>query len=106
MNRSDFKDKAYYDVLRVYKSSSRSEILKAYKMMCMETHPDKGGDDELQQMVNEARAVLTDDIKRIDYDAYLERMGIQDGQGENTAKYFDKVLTICQRNKPLLLEVK
>ena len=55
MDRNNFKDNAFYDVLRVGRNSSQADILKAYKKMCLETHPDKGGDDELQQMVNEAK---------------------------------------------------
>ena len=104
MPRNNFENKACYDVLRVNKNSSTEDILKAFKKMCLETHPDKGGDDALQQMVNEAKDILT--TKRREYDSYLECFKIRDGLGEATAKYFDKILSIILRYKPVTLELK
>jgi DnaJ-class molecular chaperone len=98
-DRNNFKDKAFYDVLRVNRDSSEADILKAYKKLCLETHPDKGGDDELQQMVNMAKDVLTNQNKRYDYDQFLKCYNVHDGLGYDTAKYFDKVFAICQKFK-------
>ena len=42
------------------RTASQPDIKSAWKKMCLEVHPDKGGDDELQQIINEAKSVLSD----------------------------------------------
>lgn len=106
MNNKSYLDKFYYDVLKVSRDALKADILKAYKQSSLVTHPDKGGDVELQQMVNEARDVLTDDDKRISYNSYLDCFKIPDGKGEKTARYFDKISMICGRYRNGNIELK
>lgn len=47
-------DRAYYDILEVRKDADAKDIKKAFKKAALSAHPDKGGTDELFQMVNEA----------------------------------------------------
>lgn len=48
-----------YKVLGISHSSSEVEIKKAYKKLAMETHPDKGGDEEHFKEINAAYSKLT-----------------------------------------------
>lgn len=57
-----------YDILGVSKDADIKEIKKAYKKKAIETHPDKGGDEELFKKVQEAYEVLSNPTKRNMYD--------------------------------------
>ena len=85
-------ERAYYDLLQVKKDADEGEIKKAYKKASLKAHPDKGGTDELFQMVNEAWKVLGDVGARAEYDRDLKKYNIKDGLGGKTgdAKKFDK----------------
>jgi molecular chaperone DnaJ len=58
----------YYSVLGVNKNASEDEIKKAYRQLARETHPDKGGDKEQFQKIQEAYEVLSNSEKRRQYD--------------------------------------
>ncbi len=60
----------YYEILGISKTSSKEEIKKAYKKLALQYHPDKGGDAEKFKELSEAYAVLTDDVKRQQYDQF------------------------------------
>lgn len=59
---------SYYTVLGVSKSASIDEIKKAYRMLAMKHHPDKGGDPEQFKQISEAYETLSDPQKRNAYD--------------------------------------
>ena len=61
-------DRNYYDILDLERNADDAAIKKAYKKAALVHHPDKGGSDEMFQAVNEAFQVLSDAIKRSDYD--------------------------------------
>lgn len=71
--------KDFYNILGVDKSSSKSEIKKAFRTAAKTHHPDKGGDAEKFKKINEAYETLSDDQKRQQYDAFGS--GGQQGQG-------------------------
>jgi curved DNA-binding protein CbpA len=48
------QERAYYDILDLKRDCDANEIKKAFKKKALTAHPDKGGTDELFQMVNEA----------------------------------------------------
>ncbi len=64
--------KDYYKILHVTKSSTDDEIRKNYRKLAMQYHPDRNPDDlqaeEKFKEVAEAYGVLTDEVKRREYD--------------------------------------
>lgn len=57
-----------YDLIGVRKSATTADIRKAGKKRKVETHPDRGGDEEEFKKVNNALAVLLDPASRAEYD--------------------------------------
>ena len=64
----------YYKTLGVSKSADASEIKKAYRKLALLHHPDRNKDDKAAEakfkQITEAYAVLSDDEKKKQYDAY------------------------------------
>jgi curved DNA-binding protein len=58
----------YYSILGVPRTASPEEIKKAYKKQAMKHHPDRGGDSNTFQKVQEAYEVLSNSDKRSAYD--------------------------------------
>lgn len=60
----------FYDLLEVAKDATPEEIKASYKRLAMIHHPDReGGDEEKLKVINIAYEVLSDPIKRKQYDA-------------------------------------
>lgn len=62
--------KDYYATLGIDKKASADDIKKAFRKLAQKYHPDKGGDEARFKEVTEAYAVLSDEKKRREYDAY------------------------------------
>lgn len=63
--------KDYYQVLGLQKGASKDEVKKAFRKLASKYHPDKKtGDEEKFKEISEAYAVLGDDKKKAEYDAY------------------------------------
>lgn len=63
--------KDYYHILGVDKKATKDDIKKAFRKLAHKYHPDKKGGDEMKfKEASEAYAVLSDDKKRAEYDAY------------------------------------
>jgi len=75
----------YYQVLGVDKKASKDDVKKAFRKLAHKYHPDKqGGDEKKFKEISEAYAVLSDDKKRAEYDAYgrvFQGGGNAGGQG-------------------------
>lgn len=67
--------KNYYDVLGIGKNASKEEIRKAFKLLSIKYHPDKTGGNEyyteLFKNINEAHQVLSNEVKKREYDTLL-----------------------------------
>ncbi len=63
--------KDYYHILGVAKTASDEEVKKAYRKLAHQFHPDKAGGDETKfKEINEAYQVLSDKVKRAQYDRF------------------------------------
>lgn len=63
--------KDYYTILGIDKKASKDDVKKAFRKLAHKYHPDKKGGDEAKfKEASEAYAVLSDDKKRAEYDAY------------------------------------
>lgn len=59
-----------YEILNVPKNCSQEEMKKSYKKLCIQHHPDKGGNEEEFKKVSEAYNILKDPEKRDIYDKF------------------------------------
>ncbi|MBI3304998.1 molecular chaperone DnaJ [Candidatus Parcubacteria bacterium] len=62
--------KDYYHILGVGQNASKDEIKKAFRRLAHEYHPDRGGNAERFKEINAAYQVLSDDLKRSQYDRF------------------------------------
>jgi len=69
------KEKAnrYYETLEISEETILPDIKKRYRELSITNHPDKGGDAQLFQLINNAHEVLGDEIKKKKYDFGLLR---------------------------------
>lgn len=58
----------YYQTLGVDKTASQDDIKRAYRRLASQHHPDKGGDTERFQEIQQAYSVLGDEQLRQEYD--------------------------------------
>ncbi len=64
-------NKDYYNVLGLEKGASKDEVKKAFRKLAAKYHPDKKtGDESKYKEITEAYAVLGDEKKKAEYDAY------------------------------------
>ena len=75
--------KNYYEILEVDKNASKEVIEKAYRALAKKYHPDlqQGGQQqeyaEKMKIINQAYDILSDDVKRQEYNQKLENERIQ-----------------------------
>lgn len=69
-----------YSILHVQRDASQEEMKRAYKKLCVQHHPDKGGDENEFKKVSEAYNILKDPEKRQIYDRYGME-GLRQGMG-------------------------
>ncbi|CAJ1334572.1 unnamed protein product, partial [Effrenium voratum] len=74
----------HYDLLQVSRSASGAEIRSAYRRGALLTHPDKGGNPEEFKKVVAAFEVLSDQLRRKEYDRQLQKQQSRDGLSAQT----------------------
>jgi len=57
-----------YNILDIDKHASKETIKKAYRKASLKHHPDRGGDSEEFKKINRAYEILSDPIKKREYD--------------------------------------
>ena len=63
--------KDYYHILGIQKNASDEEVKKAYRKLAHEYHPDRpGGNEQKFKEINEAYQILSDKLKRAQYDRF------------------------------------
>jgi len=74
-------EKDYYNILGIGRNASKDDIKRAFRKLAHKYHPDKGsGDENKFKEISEAYAVLSNDKKKAEYDAY-GRVFTEGGQG-------------------------
>jgi len=71
--------KNYYDLLNVNRDADADAIKKGFRKAALEHHPDKGGTDQMFQVIKEAYDTLSDPIRKRNYDKDLKKYGLRDG---------------------------
>ena len=61
----------FYDILGVSRNATTLEIQAAYRKRCLETHPDKGGNEIDFLNVRKGYKILSDTTKRAQYDKWI-----------------------------------
>lgn len=75
---NDFPEGDLYAVLGAQPGESEGELKKKYRKLCLQHHPDKGGDRALAAAINAAWDWLGDPKKRKEYDAEMSRLQQQE----------------------------
>jgi len=76
--------KTLYEILEVSENASKEVIEKAYRVLAKKYHPDLQPEEKKQKAeeaikkINEAYAILSDEIKRKEYDETLKQKRLQD----------------------------
>eukprot|EP01026_Neomeris_dumetosa_P000852 TRINITY_DN10200_c0_g1_i3.p1 TRINITY_DN10200_c0_g1~~TRINITY_DN10200_c0_g1_i3.p1 ORF type:complete len:393 (-),score=62.80 TRINITY_DN10200_c0_g1_i3:16-1194(-) len=84
----------YYKLLGVDKNATDEQLKKAHRKLALKFHPDKGGDAEKFQEINQAYDVLKDPEKRRIYDQYGEdaiKEGMGGGGGHGVSDIFEGI---------------
>jgi curved DNA-binding protein CbpA len=99
-----------YDELGLPKNCTADEIKQKYRILAQTHHPDKGGDEEKFKRIKQAYEILSDPIKRAEYDStgqYNQPVSIRD---EAITRLRNMISTHTQKINPefddLILQMK
>jgi len=81
--------KNYYDILGVDEKATSADITKAFKDLAKKHHPDRGGDKDKFQEINEAHDTLKTSQKRHDYDT-MRKFGSRSTGGGGEHPFFNE----------------
>lgn len=97
--RKSKKTKDPYKILNVNKNASGKDIKSAYRKLASEKHPDKGGNTEEFAEINEDYSILTDPVRKLNYDKYGDDID-QDEQNEMIYDLAFKVYLTASEDDP------
>jgi len=83
----------YYEILQITPAATFTEVHKAYRVLAMLYHPDRNptpGAGSTMAAINEAYSVLSDPVRRREYDR--ERVGSSDFAGPILRAAYDTLL--------------
>lgn len=92
--------KDYYKILGVDRTADPAQIKQAYRSLAMRHHPDRGGDVAQFQEIQEAYAVLSDEVKRAQYDNPRPAFGGADFDFDTIFSMFGADLRHARRPTP------
>lgn len=95
--------KDYYKILGVDRTADSAQIKQAYRSLAMRHHPDRGGDVAQFQEIQEAYAVLSDEVKRAQYDNPRPSFGGAGFDFDTIFNMFGADLRQAQRPTPRVL---
>jgi curved DNA-binding protein CbpA len=81
-------ERDYYELLGARDGETREEIVRRYRRLAAERHPDRGGSEEGMKELNEAYRVLGDKFAREAYDARRRRAASGAARAEDAAEEF------------------
>lgn len=84
--------KDYYVILGIPRTASPDEIKQAYRKLASKHHPDRGGDTVRFQEIQEAYSVLSDPVKKQQYDH--PEMNTHAGVGMPAGFDFDHIFSM------------
>jgi curved DNA-binding protein CbpA len=70
--RESLRNLTHYQVLGVTQNASLDEIRRAFRVVALTAHPDKGGNAEYFRLIKTAWGILKDEGSRKRYDATLQ----------------------------------
>jgi curved DNA-binding protein CbpA len=82
------KERDYYELLGARDGETREEIVRRYRRLAAERHPDRGGSEEGMKELNEAYRVLGDKSAREAYDARRRQATARVAHAEIVAEEF------------------
>jgi curved DNA-binding protein CbpA len=94
----------YYDILQVSPNAHVEVIKSSYRtiMSKLNMHPDKGGDEEIAKLINEAYEVLSNEQLRAKYDKqYYSQIPPANRKGRGVASNKNKLSDTSWESVPL-----
>jgi len=94
----------FYQLFGLQQDADITSVKRSYRRLAKEYHPDKNSDDpyakELFQKINEAYAVLSDPVKRVRYDDFLDEKRYKQQRQKPQAKQsiFDTIMSFGQED--------
>lgn len=64
--------RTFYEILGISRNATQEEIIAAYRKRCLETHPDRGGDETAFLNVRKGYEILSNPNKRVEYDKWVK----------------------------------
>ena len=83
----------YYEILGITSKASSDEVKRAYRSLARKYHPDRNPGNKIAEEkfkdINEAYEVLSDAVKRSQYDQFSQAWGKKDGERSSRYNPFD-----------------